>query len=138
MNYLDAGYGEFLSREDASAKSIPQLDPLSGDQLLDQMSGSTIQGGVMYSNDNNMSFDLEQNMFSVNDGVTDRVRIGIQEDGSIGIIIRDESGNSIFQVTGNSNILRSSNGAMELDFVSERLVFYDANGNPQAVFGNLT
>lgn len=138
MNYLEIGYDAFLNRIPDGGADTQQLNPLAFDQFTDSVSGSKIQGGVFSSNDNRVIIDLEKNQIKINDGVADRGGFGIQEDGSVGLVIKDKDGNVILQITGQTNIMKSASDIMELDFDNERLLFRDARGNPVAVFGNVS
>ena len=134
MNYLDAGYDSFLSR---IPPPLDQVDPLQFEQNNPEISASKIQGGVMQSQDGKTAVDLEQGYFRVNDGAMEIVRLGVQQDGTIGLLIKDREGNELMRFVGSTNILRSPQGNMELNFNEIQFTVKDEGGTPVVLLGKL-
>lgn len=132
MDYTQAGYDEFLSRVPPAPSG--ELDPLQQDQYSPEISGSKVQGGVMETADGKTQLNLEQGFFGVNDGATQVVRLGVQEDGTIGLVIKDREGNVLLQFTGEVNVIQSPNQNFQADFNEERIVAKE-NGKTLALFG---
>lgn len=133
MDYVDAGYDAFLSRTPPAPTG--ELDPLQQDLYSPEISASKIQGGLLQTADGKTAVDLEQGFFRVNDGATEVVRLGVQEDGTIGLLIRDRDGNELLRFVGSTNILRSPQGNMELNFNETQLLLRDDGGTPFLLFG---
>lgn len=133
MNYLDAGYDQFLSRIPPATDQ--ELDPLQFEQNAPEVSASKIQGGIIQTTDGKTALNLEQGYFRVNDGATEVIRLGVQEDGTIGILIKDRDGNELMRFVGSTNILRSPQGNMELNFNETQLLLRDDGGTPFLLFG---
>lgn len=138
MSYLDIGYDEFLNRiEDSSSGQVmqKQLDPLQFDTFVDQISGSKIQGGAMISPDGRLKLDLENGAFKVNNGVEDLVLFGILPDGSVGLLIKNDDGKVLMQISSSKNVIQSPNEHFQADFDNERILAKDNKGLPRALFG---
>jgi len=133
MNYLDLGYDEFLSKIPPAPSG--ELDPLQQDQFSPEISGSKVQGGVMQTSDGKTVLDLEQGFFGVNDGAEQIVRLGVQEDGSIGLMIKNREGKLLLRFTGDINLIQSPNEHFQADFNEERILAKDQGGTPIALFG---
>lgn len=117
MAYTDIGYDEFLNRiEPESVQNNAQsLDPQQFDNFTDQISGSKIQGGIMRSADGKVLLDLETGYFQVTNNAQQNVRLGLQDDGTFGFMVKDKDGNIIVRFTGDENYIRSPQGNIELN-----------------------
>lgn len=135
MSYQDIGFDQFLNLETASPAQ--QLDPLQSDILLQNFTGDKIQGGLIASADGKIVMDLNAGIFKVNNGVQDLIQFGILDDGSVGLLIKDNDGNPLLQVSGNSYLFSSAKGTMKIDLTNENIIIYDDANVPQAVFGKV-
>lgn len=128
MSYIDIGYDENLNLIEDSPVQDQGIDPQAFENFTDAISGSKIQGGILTSPDGKVKLDLETGAFIVNNGVQELVRFGILPDGNVGLLIKDQNGNTLLNVNGNNNLIQSATGKMILDFVAENFsVFDDAN-----------
>jgi hypothetical protein len=138
MAYQDIGFDEFLNRTPIAPQQSGALDAAETDNYLPQVSGSKIQGGQLTSPDGRTTVDLEAGLFKVSDGVQDIVQLGKIADDEIGIIIKDRNGNILLQFTGDTNLMQSPNKAFQANFNDERLLAYNEQGVPVALFGKHT
>jgi hypothetical protein len=134
MDYLQAGYDQFLSK-DPYPSSTQEVDPLQFDQDTPEISGSKIQGGLLQTQDGKTALNLEQGYFRVNDGAMEVVRLGVQEDGSIGLLIRDRDGHELLKFTGDTNFLKSPGENLELNFDTIQLLVKDDAANVKVLLG---
>ncbi len=124
MNYLDTQFNDNLERDLFPVSGqLSSLDMDSVTQSLDI--GKLTTTGSLKSSDGRLAFDLEGNTYIVNDGTIERVRLGRMDDGSYGLRIQDKDGNVILNITGETNLLQSSNGHMQLDLTAEQMRIYD-------------
>lgn len=136
MSYLDNGYDEFLTRiEPVSQIQSQEVDPLQFDSFTQQISASKLQGGVMLSPDGKIKMDLDQGYFLVSDGVQELVRFGTLPDGSIGLLIKDNQGNTLMQVSQGVFLLQSSDKAMSIDLIATQLLVRDAQQRVRLLLG---
>lgn len=134
MSYLDAGYNEFLTREQ---EAPIQVDALESDYSTPSVSASKIVGGLLASQNGMTQFDLEKNTFKVSDGTQDRVTLGVLPDDSIGLLVKDVDGNILMQISGDKNFIQSSNRQIVLDLDKKQLIISDSNGLPRFVAGEI-
>lgn len=132
-DYTSSGYNEFLQTPNPAQIGGDQLDPLTFEQVTPQISGSKIEGALSSQN-GRLTLDLNENFFTVSDGVVDRVRMGKLEDGSYGLLIKDNNGNSLLQA-GDTNVMQSGSGNIVLDFDNQQLIIKDEGGTPRVVVG---
>ena len=111
-----------------------QLDPLQFEQYTPEFSGSKITG-VLSSQDGRIKIDLDNNTIIISDGVEERVRLGELSDDSVGLLIKDVNGNVLMQISGDTNIIQSSNKHIQLDFFEERLLIKDQSNTPRVLIG---
>src|SRR3972149_5908345 len=104
MSYLDLGFSENLSI--ATIGSGDQLDPLAFEQFTQEISGSKLSG-LLQSQDGRVKVDLDNNTIIISDGIVERIRLGKQSDDSYGFLLKDQNGNTLIQVGGNTNIIKS-------------------------------
>lgn len=136
MSYLDIGFDENLMRVESTPQSNSQeLDPLAFDSFTQQISGSKVQGGVISSPDGKTKFDIENGVFKVNNGMEDLVSLGLLSDGSYGLLIKNNEGKILMQVTSDVILLQSPNENFQADFIEERILAKDDKGLPRALFG---
>lgn len=134
MDYTQAGYDKFLTR-DPFPSSSQEVDPLQFDQDTPEISGSKIQGGVMQTQDGKTVFNLEQGYFRINDGAQEVTRLGVQEDGSIGLVIKDRNGNTILRFTGDQNFIKSPGGNMEINLDNIQFIIRDERNDTKILIG---
>lgn len=132
MNYLDQGYNEFLTRE------VQSSDPLFLDPFVSEVTGDKVSSGSIVSQNKLLSMNLENNVFKVSDGSIDRVELGNLSDGTIGLIIRDENGNVLMQISGGKNFIQSSDQHMLLDFIANQFSVKNDGGNTIVLLGKLS
>ena len=137
MSYVDIGFNEQLIREDTPSQTGQQLDALQFDKDVQEFSGSRMTG-VLQSSSGRTRLNLDEDFFVSSDGVIDRVRLGKQDDGSYGLVIKDENGNVLMNMTGLVNILQSSSKHMQVDFNGETLIVTDEGGTPIVLVGRLS
>jgi len=134
MSYLDIGFDEFLNRSEPSvAESQEQI--FGGSQASQDITGTSIQGGVISSPNGQAKFDLEQGRFVVNDGVEDIVQLGILPDGGVGLLIRNGKGQTLMQITEDRQIIQSPNEHFQVNFTEEHILSKDDTNTPRALFG---
>ena len=134
MDYLEVGYDQFLSKNPYPS-SAEGVDPLQFDQDTPEISGSKIQGGLLQTQDGKTALNLEQGYFRVNDGAQEVIRLGVQEDGSIGLLIKNRDGNELLKFTGDTNFLKSPGENLELNFDNVQLLVRDDGGNVKVLVG---
>lgn len=126
MSYLDRGYNEYLEQS-----IIPQeieYSDLDIDMLFDSLGGQKIaSSGSIESQDRRLSLNLGDNLFAINDGTVDRVKMGKFEDGEYGLRIYDREGNVLMDITGTKNLIQSSDASMQLDLTDKQFRVYEGN-----------
>jgi len=75
----DLGFDAYGNRPMGQGSSLTSATKL--DNLIENLSGSKLNVGVISSTDGRVTFDLENRRIIINDGTTDRVLIGFQEGG---------------------------------------------------------
>lgn len=124
MSYLDSGF-------DSNMEKLPQvsgsgeLSSLDFDAILQDITANKLVGGTVSSVDKTMAMNLDAGVFTVNDGLIDRVQLGRIEGGQYGLVIRDSDGNEIFRITGDKNLIQSKTGKMQIDLDEEQARWYD-------------
>ena len=73
MSLQDFGYSIYLTK---SPISSIQYSSVEVDNMIESLSGSRINFGVISSSDGKTYFDLNNRRLMVNDGTNDRVEIG--------------------------------------------------------------
>ncbi len=137
-SYLDVGYDPFLSKLDVNtAIASTALDPLAYEDFAPESSASKVQGGILRSNDGKLLIDLENDTFIVNDGLIEKLRLGILPDGRIGLLIKDKDGNILMQISEGLNIIKASNSTFEIDIDNKRILIRNSGGTPIGVFGDV-
>lgn len=128
MTYEDVGYDSSLLRPLQSTITSQTMG--YGD-----VSGSQIQGDEIVSLNGYMTVDLQNDRFYVNDGIINRVELGILSDGAIGLIIRDSQGNILMQISEGLNIIQSPSKRFQIKIDNEHILINDIGGTPIGVFG---
>lgn len=128
MTYEDVGYNRYLLR------SITATFIESNGNTVD-VSGSQIQGDSITSLNGFMTVDLQNDRFYVNDGIINRVELGVLVDGGIGLIIRDSQGNILMQISEGLNIIQSPSKRFQIKIDNEHILINDEGGTPIGVFG---
>ena len=132
-DYTSLGFNDFLLRPlEASFTEKVGLDSSSS---FEQISGLQIKGDKITSLNKSLSLDLENNSFTVRDGDVNRVEMGKLSDGSIGLIIRDNQGNVLMNISGTVNKITSPTGNLEVDFNEERILIKNEGGIPTVLIG---
>jgi len=135
MSYLDNGYDKWL--EKTIINSQIEYSDMDTDALIGNLSGSKILStGTIMSQDRKIQLNLDKNMFVVNDGTIDRLKMGKFDDGEYGIRIYDAKGNEIINITGTNNIIQSSDKLMQLDLSAKQFRVYDGR-NLRVLLGEL-
>lgn len=135
MTYNESGYDEYMDRSLVSTQA--QFSDLDMDTVFDGVSGNKIlPNGVISGIDGRVKFDLDNEVFVVNDGVRDRVKLGRFDDGEYGLRIEDADGNSLMDVTSSNNIFKSSDGKMEIDLTNNQIRVYD-DSNLRVIIGKV-
>ena len=132
-NYTDLNFDDFLLR--SLEASYTEEIGIESSSNVEQISGSQVKGDKILSLNQQLSIDLENNTFIINDGNTNRIELGKLSNGLIGLIIRDDQGNVLMEISGAVNKIQSSNQHIELDFNEERLLIKDEGGTPRILLG---
>lgn len=122
--YLDENFETNMERV-IDLGSPTEYSDIDFDAIIDSISASKILGGTMASNDGRTSLALDDGTFLSSDGLIDRVRLGKMDDGSYGLIIKDREGNVLFNITGETNLIQSKTGKMQIDLTEEQARWYD-------------
>jgi hypothetical protein len=128
MTYEDAGYDQFLLRS-LEASSVAQTGNTT------DVSGSQIQGDEITSLNGFMTVDLQNDRFYVNDGIINRVELGVLSDGAIGLIIRDAEGNELMHFSGDMNLIQSGDQSLSLNFNEAQLLVKNEGKIPVVLIG---
>ncbi len=134
--FTDFGYDEFF---DKNISPTPQeLTTIDSDILFQGISGQNIlSSGSIRSESGRLNLNLTDNIFSVNDGTIDRVKLGLFEDGQYGLRIVDQAGNVLMNITGKTNLIQSADGRMQLDMTNKQFRVFDAT-NLRVLLGELS
>lgn len=79
----------------------------------------------MASENGRTAVDLDNGSILFGDGLVDRVRLGKMDDGSYGLVIKDTEGNVLLNITGETNLIQSKTGKMQIDLTEEQARWYD-------------
>ena len=133
MSYTDLGFDNFFSRE-----LVPQTESNKTEfdfaSEVQGLSLDQVRGGAMRSSTGRMVVNLEDETMTISDGSIDRVVLGKIEDGTYGLIIRDNVGTELMRI-GNINLIQSPSGNLQLDFDEERILVKDQGGTPRVLIG---
>lgn len=135
-DYLDYGYNQYLQKGGSTVPNS-EVDPLQFEQFTQDVPGDKMFSGLVTSNDGKVVLDLENNVIRISDGAIDRVTLGSLPDNTIGILIKDDNGNIIMQVSGEVNFIKSSDGTLEYNFIDKRILMRDDDGTPRLIIGEL-
>ena len=125
MSYLNNNFSVFLEKNMDTPVELSNQDY---DATTNSIDASKIVGGVVSSTDNKTQFDLNNNTYIINDGLAERVRLGIMEDGEYGIRIKDKDGNVLMNVTASEAILQGPLKRLQIDLIKDQIrVFDDVN-----------
>jgi hypothetical protein len=139
MAYTDIGFDENLNRIEATPdQSAQALDPLQFDTFTQQISASKLQGGIISSPDGKTQIDIDQGIFKVSNGVQDLITLGILPDGNVGLLIKNNDGQTLMQVSGDVNFIQSANGFMKIDMTNEIIKILNEAGIPVVELGLLS
>jgi hypothetical protein len=134
MSYTDLGYDDFLDR--SISETSNELSDFDVNSLLGKVSGNEISStGIIRSQEQRVSFDLDKELFSVNDGTIDRVLLGKFDDGEYGLRIFDRDNNRILDITGTSNVIKSSDEKMTIDLTNNNIIVRDETNTPRVLIG---
>lgn len=135
MSYTDLGYDTFFSKE-----LVPETE--TGKTTFDftsEIQGLTldqVRGGTMRSATGRMTVNMEDEKFVISDGSIDRIALGKLEDGSFGLIIRNNVGTELMRI-GAVNLIQSPSGNLQLDFDNERILVKEDGGTPRLIIGKI-
>ncbi len=132
MAWNDIGFSETLVREDTVATQ-QELDPLQFESFAPELSASKLTG-LMQSQDGKVLLNLDENFIVISDGTEERIRLGKLKDGTFGIELKDQQGNSLMRI-GDVNVIKSADNTMELDFDETRILIRDIGGTPRVLLG---
>jgi hypothetical protein len=136
MAYQQIGFDEFMNRIEPSTGSQSQeLDPTQADLYFQQFSGNKINGGQIISPDGRVNMNLDDGNFKVNNGVQDLVQLGLLEDGTIGLLLKDADGNILMQVAEGVMFLQSPKKTSRLDLILDQYTVSDEAGNVKVLLG---
>lgn len=135
MSWNDIGYTENLIREDFEVEQDQQIDPLAFEQNTPDFSGSKLTG-LIQSQNGKLQMNLDENYFFVTDGVQERARLGKLEDGTYGILIKNQEGKELLKF-GDKNIIKSPDDSLELNFDETQLIVRNEGGTPLVLLGKL-
>lgn len=138
MSYQDIGFDENLNRVEDSVGSFSDFSSADVDSYLDEVSGSKISGGMLSSPDGKIQVDLDKGVIKVNNGVADLVSLGVLDDGTIGLLIRDQNGNILMQVTQDKMFIQGPNKHLKINAIGEQIIIRDESDIVNTVLGNLT
>jgi hypothetical protein len=122
VSYLDNGFDLFLDKTSPPSGEVSAIDQ---DAITDSISGSKISSGTISSNDGRSNLNLDDSLYSVSDGLVNRVEMGQFDDGEYGLRIRDRDGNLLIDITGTRNLLQSADGKFQIDLTDKQLRVYD-------------
>jgi hypothetical protein len=83
MDYTDLGYDDRFekgTRQNIPLEAFPQIPEVMFDNILQEVSGNKIAGGKFTSKNGKLTIDLEEGKFTYNNGTTDVVEIGGEDD----------------------------------------------------------
>ena len=134
MAWDQIGFTENLVREDTQGIQTQQVDPLQFEQNTPEFSGSKLTG-LLQSRDGRVQVNLDENYIIISDGIQERVRLGKQSDGAYGLLVKDENGNQLMNITGATNLLQSADKSLEINFNETQIVVRNAGGTPVVLMG---
>ena len=113
-NYLQLGFNNDLLRP-VESQYVEQIgiDSSSG---FGQIRGSQVFGDTIFSKNKNIALDLENGVIRISNGAADRFSIGLQEDGSIGLVVKDDSGIEIGRIDNNGINFKQGKMVLENTF----------------------
>jgi hypothetical protein len=133
MDYTQIGYDDFLIRP-LEATYTEQIGIDTGG-AIGQVSGNQVRGDQILSLNKSLNIDLQNDSFIISDNNINRVELGRLADGNIGIIIRDDQGKEMLNISALDNKITSADGHMVLDFNEEQLIIYDETMTPRVLLG---
>lgn len=137
-SYTASGYDEYFQKSIfPNTSDSGSINPFDFSSQYQGLSASQVIGGLLKSTNGRVRLDLDNEAFIVSDGLVERVRLGKQLDGSYGLLIKDANGNTLMQITGNTNLIQSFNKHMILNFIDENLTVSSDGENPLVIVGNL-
>jgi hypothetical protein len=121
-DYTDLGYDDIIkaqNKTNSTNQSLPYVTKPEFDSSYEGVPGQKVQGGTTSSVDGRLNFNLEEGYISSETGVGQVLRLGKQADGSYGLLISDEQGNPLLNVTGDNNFIQSPDGKIKLDLLNK-------------------
>jgi len=136
QTYLDSGFNNYFQREVVpNSGNSSQVSQFDFETNYIGLSANQIASGIMASANKRLSMDLDGESFVASDGVVQRVRLGRLEDGSYGLLIKDKNDNTLMQISGETNFLKSPNGRLEMNFDNTQILVKDTGDNVVALIG---
>lgn len=126
MSVTDLGYDQYFDKSVVSkTETVSSLD---ADVLWEGIGGNQVlSDGNISSSDGSMNMNLSSSQFSISDGVTDRTVMGKFPDGTYGLRITDRNGNTMFNISGEGNVIQSANGKIKIDLDNNQIIISDEN-----------
>lgn len=134
MDYLESNFDIFLQRPIPNS-GTNQTTALDFDATNEGVDGQQINTGSLVSKDGQVAMDLNGGNFKVSDNSVTRVELGRLSDGSVGLILRDQNGNELIHISGDTNIIKSPDGNVEFNFDEKRILVKDDSGIPRVLIG---
>lgn len=134
--YLDIGYDQFLTRDTSGIDPSQASLALSAANYSTPTTGDQIQSGIISSKDGKLLIDLTNDTIIISDGTQNRVTLGTLDDGSTGMVLKDQNGNIIMQISNTTNLIQSASQNFQIDLTNEQLLVLN-NGIAQILLGKL-
>jgi hypothetical protein len=137
-SWQGSGFNKYFQRE--VVPPIPTMaygTPFDFSSQFSGFSATQISTGNIRSNNGHVVLDLDNETLITNDGIVERTRLGKLPDGSYGLLINDQNGNTLMEI-GGVNFIKSGDSTLELNFDNVQLLFRDAGGNVQGALGNIS
>ena len=135
QNYLDSGYDTYFQREVVPSSNNSDISEFDFESNYVGLSANQIASGSMLSSNGRVSFDLDNENFIIRDGVVQRLRLGKLESGGYGLLIKNKDGNTLMEISDNTNVIKSSNGRLELNFDNTQILVRDLGDNVVTLIG---
>ena len=135
QNYLDSGYDTYFQREVVPSSNNSDISEFDFESNYVGLSANQIASGSMLSSNGRVSFDLDNENFIIRDGVVQRLRLGKLESGGYGLLIKNKDGNTLMEISDNTNVFKSSNGRLELNFDNTQILVRDLGDNVVTLIG---
>jgi len=92
MSYLDNNYNIYADKTYLLEADTPYTESETLNYIKDMPVYNLKNEGIIYSNNKKLYFNLTKNILCLNDGVRERFKLGVQDDGKYGLKVWDEDG----------------------------------------------